>query len=226
MREIGIITLFPQMFRALESFGVTAKALQEGLISVRYFNPRDYTTDKHHTVDDKPYGGGPGMILKVAPLVASIRAARAILGEETPVYYLSPQAPPLTQHKVLELSDIPKFILIAGRYEGIDQRVIDHYIDGEISIGDYVLSGGELAAMVILDAVIRLIPEALGHPLSAEQDSHRHGLLDHPHYSRPPLFEGHAVPEVLQSGDHKAIQKWQSESALKMTRTKRPDLLK
>lgn len=226
MREIGIITLFPQMFRALESYGISAKAIQEGLISVRYFNPRDYTTDKHHTVDDKPYGGGPGMILKVAPLVASIRAARAILGEKTPVYYLSPQAKPLTQTQVLDLLDLPKFILIAGRYEGIDQRVIDHYIDGEISIGDYVLSGGELAAMVVLDAVIRLIPEALGHPLSAEQDSHRHGLLDHPHYSRPPLFEGHAVPDVLQSGDHKAIQQWQSETALKMTCCKRPDLLK
>ena len=225
MRRFGVVTIFPEMLDPLIDFGVSGRALREGVARLETWNPRDFTRDRHRTVDERPYGGGPGMVMAAPPLCAAIRASRAALGEETRVVFLSPQGRPLTQARVAEFaaSDRP-LVLVAGRYEGIDERVVALEVDEELSLGDYVLSGGELAAMVVLDAVIRLLPGALGHGESALQDSFSEGLLDCPHYTRPEVFEGLPVPEVLLSGDHERIRRWRREQAEQRTRQRRPDL--
>ena len=215
------------MFEALHA-GITGRALKNGLLELGMINPRTFTLDKHHTVDDRPYGGGPGMLMKVQPLRDAIRAAQHTEEHESAkdkVIYLSPQGKTLTQSLITELSEQQHLILIAGRYEGIDERVIEHYVDYECSIGDYVLSGGELPAMVLIDALIRLIPGALGHSESALNDSFYSGLLDYPHYTRPESFEGESVPGVLLSGDHKKIAQWRLKQSLGRTWMRRPDLL-
>jgi tRNA (guanine37-N1)-methyltransferase len=223
--RIAVVTLFPPMFAAVSEHGITARALREGLLGLALYNPRDYTQDRHRTVDDRPYGGGPGMVMKVEPLRDAIRAARADLGEEATVIYLSPQGRPLDQQGLHELRARERLVLVAGRYEGVDERVIRTQVDQEWSLGDYVLSGGELAAMVIIDGVTRLLPGALGHPESAHQDSFMEGLLDCPHYTRPEHVDGLGVPPVLLSGDHAAIRRWRLKQALGRTWERRPDLL-
>ena len=222
--NFGIITLFPEMFQAL-NVGITGRALQRKLLNLQYFNPRNYTSDKHGAVDDKPYGGGPGMVLQVQPLQASIAAAKAKLGVNAPVIYLSPQGKRLTQDALPQLIAQAPLILLAGRYEGIDQRIIENEVDAEWSIGDYILTGGELAAMVMIDAMTRLLPEALGDAGSANAESFTTGLLDHPHYTRPEKIAGHSVPQVLLSGDHAAIERWRLKQALGRTWQQRPDVL-
>lgn len=222
--RFDVISLFPELFEIATRHGVTGRAVQRGIVNLALWNPRDYTTDRHRTVDDRPYGGGPGMVMLVKPLRDAIRAARA----EAPasrVIYLSPQGRRLDQAAVMEFAKRPGVILVAGRYEGIDQRVIDGEVDEEWSIGDYVLSGGELAAMVMMDAVIRVLPGVLGHEQSAEQDSFMAGLLDHPHYTRPEEIDGATVPAVLVQGDHEAIRRWRLKQALGRTWLERPDLL-
>lgn len=223
--QLGLITLFPDMLQAVTGYGITSRACQQGLISIKSWNPRDFTQDKHRTVDDRPYGGGPGMVMMTQPLRKAIHQAKTELGAATPVVYLSPQGQPFTQAKAREYSKLPALILLAGRYEGIDQRLLDSDITEEISIGDFVVSGGELPAMLVMDAVARCIPEVLGHHESAENDSFSDGLLDHPHYTRPEDDGGNTVPEVLLSGNHEAIRRWRLEQALGQTWLKRPDLL-
>ncbi|MDQ2077301.1 tRNA (guanosine(37)-N1)-methyltransferase TrmD [Marinimicrobium sp. ABcell2] len=223
--RLAVVSLFPEMFRAVTDYGVTGRAVSQGLVALQCWNPRDFTRDKHRTVDDRPYGGGPGMLMKVEPLRDAIAAAKAWAGEEATVVYLSPQGRPLTQEGVSQLSTYSNMVLVAGRYEGIDERLLETVIDQEWSIGDYVLSGGELPAMVMIDAVVRQIPGALGHAQSAEQDSFAEGLLDCPHYTRPEVFEGRPVPDVLLSGDHERIRRWRLQQALGRTWLKRPDLL-
>jgi tRNA (guanine37-N1)-methyltransferase len=222
---IGVISLFPDMFRAITDYGVTGRASRQGLLHIRCWNPRDFTRDKHHTVDDRPYGGGPGMLMMVQPLRDAIHAAREAAGEGVKVIYLSPQGRKLTQTGVAELAKHQKVILVAGRYEGIDERVIQADIDEEWSVGDYVLSGGELPAMILIDAVSRLVPGVLGDMASAEQDSFTEGLLDHPHYTRPEVMEGLTVPEVLLSGNHESVRTWRLQQALGRTWLRRPELL-
>ena len=222
---IGVISLFPEMFRAITDYGVTGRASRQGLLQINCWNPRDFTRDKHHTVDDRPYGGGPGMLMMVQPLRDAIQAARDAAGEGVRVIYLSPQGRKLTQAGVAELAQHQKLILVAGRYEGIDERVIRTDIDEEWSVGDYVLSGGELPAMILIDAVSRLVPGVLGDMASAEQDSFTEGLLDHPHYTRPEVMDGLAVPEVLLSGNHESVRTWRLQQALGRTWLRRPELL-
>lgn len=222
--DIDVITLFPEMFKALTESGVVGKAVKRGDLRVDTINPRDFTHDRHRTVDDRPYGGGPGMVMMVEPLREAVRAVKAE-GPDRKVIYLSPQGRKLDQQGLEELSQRPGMILVAGRYEGIDERFIETEVDEEWSIGDYVLSGGELAAMVMIDGVARLIPGVLGHDESAEQDSFVNGLLDCPHYTRPENFEGSEVPKVLLSGDHQAIADWRLKQALGRTWERRPDLL-
>ena len=222
---IGVISLFPEMFRAITDYGVTGRASRQGLLQINCWNPRDFTHDKHHTVDDRPYGGGPGMLMMVQPLRDAIQAARDAAGEGVRVIYLSPQGRKLTQAGVAELAQHQKLILVAGRYEGIDERVIQTDIDEEWSVGDYVLSGGELPAMILVDAVSRLVPGVLGDMASAEQDSFTEGLLDHPHYTRPEVMDGLAVPEVLLSGNHESVRTWRLQQALGRTWLRRPELL-
>lgn len=222
--QVGIVTLFPEMFAAVRDWGVSGRAMAQRLVSLQCWNPRDYTHDRHRTVDDRPYGGGPGMVMKVEPLRDAIRAARAGL-PMAKVAYLSPQGRRLDQQGVVELAGRDQLILVAGRYEGIDERLIECEIDEEWSIGDYVLSGGELAAMVLIDAVARLVPGVLGHELSAQEDSFAAGLLDCPHYTRPETYEGREVPAVLLSGDHERIRRWRLQQALARTWLRRPDLL-
>ena len=221
----GVISLFPEMFKALTDYGVTGRAVKKGQVTVECWNPRDFTHDNYQTVDDRPFGGGPGMLMKVQPLQDAIRAAKAAAGEGAKVIYLSPQGRKLDQQGVLELVQNPKMILVAGRYEGIDERLLEHEIDEEWSLGDFVLSGGELAAMTLMDAVIRLVPGVLHHELSAQQDSFMDGLLDCPHYTRPEVYEGMAVPEVLLSGNHEKIRQWRLKQSLVRTWQRRPDLL-
>ncbi len=221
--RFDLISLFPAMFQSLEREGVVARALAQGLAQLHYWNPRDYAQLPHRRVDDRPYGGGPGMVMQVEPLRKAIRAARRA-APASPVVYLSPQGQTLTQRDMQRIARGKGWILIAGRYEGIDERLTAD-IDEEWSIGDYVLSGGELPAMVILDAVIRLLPGALGHRDSARLDSHSEGMLDHPQYTRPPKIDGQSVPEVLLSGDHQAIARWRRKQALGRTWLRRPDLL-
>lgn len=223
--HLGVISLFPEMFKAVTDFGVTGRAVKNGRLQVTVWNPRDFTDDKHRTVDDRPYGGGPGMVMKVAPLLAAIDDAKTLLGKDSKVIYLSPQGKPLTQVALGKLVQQKSLILLAGRYEGIDERLIKQQVDEEWSIGDYVLSGGELPAMVMIDGMARLLPGVLGDAESAEQDSFMDGLLDHPHYTRPEQLEGDTVPPVLLGGDHEAIRKWRLKQSLGRTWLRRPDLL-
>lgn len=223
--KIEVVTLFPESVHTLLQFGVTGRAVERKLLQVGTENPRDYATDKHKSVDDRPYGGGPGMVMKVETLRAAIHAARAKTGDGAKVIYLSPQGRALDQAGVQELAKHPALILVAGRYEGVDERLIETEVDEEWSIGDYVLSGGELPALVMIDALARLIPGALNDEESAAQDSFMDGLLDCPHYTRPEDFEGLRVPEVLLSGDHAAIRRWRMKQMLGRTWLRRPDLL-
>lgn len=221
----GVITLFPEMFEPFTKQGVTGRALKSGKLQVDCFNPRDFTQDRHRTVDDRPYGGGPGMLMMVKPLEDAIAAAKEKAGDKAKVIYLSPQGKQLNQSGAKALADNDQMILLCGRYEGIDERVIERHVDEEISIGDYVLSGGELPAMVLIDAIARLVPGVLGHQASALEDSFANGLLDCPHYTRPEVLDGHAVPDVLLSGNHEKIRQWRLEQSLLRTLQRRPELL-
>ncbi len=223
--HIEVVTLFPEMFSAVSDNGVTGRAIQKGLVQLGTINPRGYTHDRHNTVDDRPYGGGPGMVMMVEPLRAAISEAKKTLGEQAKVIYLSPQGRKLDQAGLQELVKREEIILLCGRYEGIDERLIASEVDEEWSIGDYVISGGELAAMVLIDGITRLVPGALGHEDSAEQDSFMHGLLDTPHYTRPEVYDEVAVPDVLLSGHHKNIERWRLQQALGRTWLRRPDML-
>lgn len=222
----GFVTLFPDMFDAFLTQGVIGRAVKSGRIHAQCFNPRDYTYDKHRTVDDRPYGGGPGMLMMVQPLTDAINAAQAAAGGDARVIYLSPQGNTLNQQKVKHLVQSNKLILVAGRYEGIDERVIQSMVDEEISLGDFVLSGGEIPAMALVDSVARLIPGVLGHELSAECDSFEDGLLDCPHYTRPEVLNGEQVPAVLLSGNHEKIRRWRLKQSLGRTWQRRPDMFK
>lgn len=225
---IGVISLFPEMFDAITEYGVTGRAIRNGLIEFHKWNPRDFTHDKHRTVDDRPYGGGPGMLMMVQPLRDAIEAAKKaaeVDGKKAKVIYLSPQGRKLDQSGAHELSQQDRLIFIAGRYEGIDERLIESHIDEEWSVGDYILSGGELAAMNVIDALARLVPGVLGHNQSAEQDSFSDGLLDCPHYTRPEVLDGKSVPKVLLSGNHEHIRQWREYQSLERTWTRRPELL-
>ncbi len=226
---IGVVSLFPEMFEAITRHGVTGRAVERGRIALEFWNPRDYATDRHRTVDDRPYGGGPGMLMKVDTLRAAIFAAREraeqATGQRPKVVYLSPQGRRLDQDGAQELASGPPLVVVAGRYEGIDERVVETDIDEEWSIGDYVLSGGELPAMVLIDAAARLVPGVLGHQDSAVEDSFNDGLLDCPHYTRPEEIDGRRVPDVLLSGNHGAIRRWRLKQSLGRTWQRRPDLL-
>ena len=223
--RIDVVTLFPEMIQELTEYGITGRAVKRGILELTTRNPRDHASNRHQTVDDRPYGGGPGMVMMVQPLRDAIHEARAAAGGKTRVIYLSPQGRKLDQHGLAELARLPQLILVCGRYEGVDERLIAAEIDEEWSIGDYVLSGGELAAMVMIDGITRLLPEALGHEESAVQDSFVEGLLDHPQFTRPEEIDGMAVPDVLLSGDHQAIARWRLKQALGRTWLRRPDLL-
>lgn len=223
--RFDVVTLFPEMVQETAAWGVTGRAIEQGLVELQVWNPRDYTHDRHRTVDDRPYGGGPGMVMKVEPLRDAIRAARDRHETRPPVVYLSPQGRRLDQEAVRRFAAIPGLVLVAGRYEGVDERLVEAEIDEEWSIGDYVLSGGELAALVLFDAVVRLLPGVLGHEESAAQDSHMEGLLDCPHYTRPEEVDGRRVPEILLGGNHEAIRRWRLQQSLGRTWLRRPDLL-
>lgn len=227
--RIAFVTLFPEMLNAVTEYGVTSRAINDGLVEVQSWNPRDFTSDRHQTVDDRPYGGGPGMLMMIQPLRDAIHAAKAWASDDatraTQVIYLSPQGQPLQQVQAQAWAQDTNLVLVAGRYEGIDERLIQAEVDGEISIGDYVLSGGELPAMVLADTVIRLLPGALGHAQSAVEDSFTEGLLDCPHYTRPEVYEGEKVPDVLLSGHHERIRRWRLQQSLGRTWERRPDLL-
>ncbi|MEX2353740.1 MAG: tRNA (guanosine(37)-N1)-methyltransferase TrmD [Gammaproteobacteria bacterium] len=222
--DVAVVTLFPQMLDAVQEYGVSGRAVRNGLVRISSFNPRDYATDPHRNVDDRPYGGGPGMVMMVQPLRDAIQAAKTALPGAR-VIYLSPQGRKLDQRAVNEIAGGRELILVAGRYEGVDERFIEQYVDEEWSIGDYVLSGGELAAMVLIDAMARTVPGVLGHDDSAREDSFAAGLLDYPHYTRPEMIDGKSVPQVLLSGDHQMIRHWRMKQALGRTWQRRPDLL-
>ena len=225
--RIDVITLFPEFFRDLQKLGVTGSAIRDDRVSLVLWNPRDFTDNESRRVDDRPYGGGPGMVMQVGPLSAAVDAAQADASENAAVSLMSPEGRVFDQDAAAELADRNRLLLICGRYEGIDQRFVDSRVDEEWSLGDYVLSGGELAAAVIMDSVIRLLPEVLGDEQSAQQDSFSDGLLDCPHYTRPERLgaDGGAVPEVLLSGDHDRIRRWRRMQALGRTWLKRPELL-
>jgi tRNA (guanine37-N1)-methyltransferase len=225
--RFDIITIFPGIFQGVFQEGILRRAQEAGLISIAVHDLRDYTSDRHRTTDDVPYGGGGGMVMKPEPIFAALEG---VLGEDggrqgARVVLLSPQGRLFDQRVAAELADLKQLVLICGRYEGVDERVREHLVDDEISIGDYVLSGGEIPAMVVVEAVGRLIPGVLGDPGAAYEDSHSQGLLEHPHYTRPSLFRGWAVPEVLLSGDHARIARWRRREALRRTFQRRPDLL-
>ena len=222
--SVGVVTLFPQMFAAVSDYGISGRAAGSGLLQISTFNPRDHATGRQQSVDDRPYGGGPGMVMMVQPLRAAILSAREALPGAA-VIYLSPQGKKLRQQDVMTFAGRNSFILVAGRYEGVDERVIELEVDEEWSIGDYVLSGGELPAMVLIDAVARCLPGALGNEESALEDSFFQGMLDCPHYTRPEQVAGLSVPPVLLSGDHDAIRKWRLKQALGRTWKRRPELL-
>lgn len=222
--HIDILTLFPDMFDGPLTESILKRAQEHDLISIQRHNIRDYTTDKHHSVDDTPYGGGGGMVMMPGPLVTAIEAVRGD-DSDAPVILLTPQGRVFTQRVAEELAEHPRLVLVCGRYEGVDERVRKLAITDEVSIGDFVLTGGELAAMVIVDAVARLVPGVLGARWAAEEDSHAMGLLEYPHYTRPPVFRGIAVPEVLVSGDHGAVEAWRRREAIRRTWQRRPDLL-
>lgn len=223
--QIGVVTLFPEMLRDALRHGVLGRALERGIAAVQTEDPRAHAGDAHRTVDDRPYGGGPGMVGTPAPWAAAIDAAAARLPAGALRLHLSAQGEPLTQRRVKELAAAPGFVLVASRYEGLDQRVIDSRIDGEVSIGDYVLSGGEFAALVVIDAVVRLLPGALGDERSSVEESFTEGRLDWPHYTRPVDWEGRLVPEVLQGGNHAAIRRWRLGQSVARTWVRRPDLI-
>jgi tRNA (guanine37-N1)-methyltransferase len=227
---VGVVSIFPEMFQAVSQYGITRKAIEAGLLTFDCFNPREFTTDRHRTVDDRPYGGGPGMLMKVKPLRDAIASARRQAEKvtktaATQVIHLSPQGQKIDQAVIEKLLEQDSLILVAGRYEGIDERLIDTEIDAEYSIGDYVLSGGELPAMVLIDAITRLIPGALGHSESAVLDSFSNGMLDYPQYTRPEVIDDLPVPEILLSGNHAAIAEWRLKQSLGRTQIRRPDLL-
>lgn len=223
--RFDVVTLFPEMVNVAADCGVTGRGFQQGLLELHCWNPRDFTTDRHRTVDDRPYGGGPGMVMKVEPLRAAIRAAKADAKAPSKVLFLTPQGRKMDQNAVREFAKVDRLILVAGRYEGVDERVVETEIDEEWSLGDFVLSGGELAALVLIDAVARLIPGVLGDEKSAEQDSFENGLLDCPHYTRPEKLDGLTVPDVLLGGNHAAIKRWRLKQSLGRTWLRRPDLL-
>jgi tRNA (guanine37-N1)-methyltransferase len=227
--QFDVVTLFPEMFAALTQAGVTRRAFERHQCSLQLWNPRDFTTDNHRTVDDRPYGGGPGMVMMAKPLEAAIGAAKArqVAAELAPprVIYLSPQGKPLTHARVMALRQEAGLVLLCGRYEAVDQRLLERCVDEEISLGDFVLSGGELAAMALMDAMIRQLPGVLNDAASATEDSFVNGLLDCPHYTRPEVYEGMPVPAVLQGGHHAEIEKWRRQQMLAATAAKRPDLL-
>lgn len=223
--RFDVVTLFPEMFSAITESGITRRALERGLWQLATWNPRDCTRDVHRTVDDRPYGGGPGMVMLAGPLEQSIARAKAGQGEGSPVIYLSPQGRPLTQEFASQLALGSGAVLLCGRYEGVDERLIERCVDVEVSLGDFVLSGGELAAMALIDACVRQLPGALNDRNSAAEDSFADGLLDCPHYTRPEVYENSVVPEVLMSGDHEKIRRWRLKQALGRTATRRPDLL-
>ncbi|WWO95209.1 MAG: tRNA (guanosine(37)-N1)-methyltransferase TrmD [Candidatus Dasytiphilus stammeri] len=224
---IGVISLFPPMFKAITDYGITSKAINKGLLTIQYWNPRDFTRNKHKTVDDRPYGGGSGMLMMVQPLRDAIHAAKHTAGHLVKVIYLSPQGRKLDQKGVNELAKSTKIILVCGRYEGIDERIISMEIDEEWSVGDYIVSGGELPAMILIDALTRLIPGAVGKDFrSVEEDSFFKGLLEYPHFTRPKLLEGKSIPAVLLSGNHYKIKQWRIKQSLGRTWLRRPDLLK
>lgn len=225
--RIHVVSIFPGMYSAVTDEGVTARAFDAGLLELALWNPRDYTDDAYRRVDDRPYGGGPGMVMMAQPLASAVEAARAAVRHAgAPVVYMSPQGRVLDQAAVQRYASLDEVILVAGRYEGVDERFVREYVDEECSIGDYVLSGGELATMVWIDAVARLQPGVLGNEDSAGQDSFNNGLLDCEHYTRPERFQGAGVPPVLLSGDHAAIRRWRLKSALGRTWLRRPDLLR
>jgi len=223
--RIDVVSIFPAMFEAVANYGITGRAVKNGLLALQVWNPRDFTEDRHRTVDDRPYGGGPGMVMLAEPLARAIRAARAQQDGKARVLYLTPQGRRLDHEAVAEFAQRDGMILLAGRYEGVDERLLETEVDEHWSIGDYVLSGGELAAMVVIDAVTRLLPGALGHEASAEQDSFVAGLLECEQYTRPEDYAGRRVPEVLLSGDHERIRRWRLQRALGRTWERRPDLL-
>lgn len=224
--RFDVVTLFPEMVAAASSYGVTGRAIERHIVSLSVWNPRDYTHDKHKTVDDRPYGGGPGMVMKYQSLHDAVKDAKKAGGGSAKVVYLSPQGKPVSQALLSEACNITQLILVAGRYEGVDERFVQMDCDDEWSIGDYVISGGELAALIVIDGVTRLLPGVLGHEESARQDSHMDGLLDYPHFTRPEQLEGYSVPDVLLSGNHADIDRWRMKQALGRTWQRRPDLLK
>ena len=227
--QVAVVTLFPQMFEAIERWGITSRAIERGILALDCFNPREHAVDRHRSVDDRPYGGGPGMVMMVQPLRDAIGAARARLGADTHTVCLSPQGRRVDQAAIAELAELAQrrpLILVCGRYEGIDERLLEREVDEELSVGDFVLSGGEVPAMLLVEAMTRLLPGALGHEESASHDSFANGLLDCPHYTRPEQFDGRAVPAVLTSGDHAAIRRWRLQQALGRTWQRRPDLLR
>lgn len=226
LTRFDVVTLFPEMVTAAAGYGVTGRAIERNIVSLSVWNPRDYTHDKHKTVDDRPYGGGPGMVMKYQPLHDAVNDAKQVNAESRKVVYLSPQGRPMTQALLSEACEVSQLILVAGRYEGIDERFVELDCDEEWSIGDYVISGGELAALIVIDAVSRLLPGVLGDAESAEQDSYVNGLLDCPHYTRPEQIENRSIPAVLMSGNHADIARWRMKQALGRTWQRRPELLK
>jgi len=226
LTRFDVVTLFPEMVTAAAKFGVTGRAIKRNIVSLSVWNPRDYTHDRHRTVDDRPYGGGPGMVMKYQPLHDAVIDAKQAHSGASKVVCLSPQGQPVTQALFRDASLLSQLILVAGRYEGIDERFVGLDCDEEWSLGDYVISGGELAALIVVDAITRLLPGVLGDDESAEQDSHVAGLLDCPHYTRPEQINDYAVPEVLMKGNHAEIARWRMKQALGKTWLRRPDLLK
>lgn len=223
--QFAVMTLFPEMFTALTEWGVTGRAFQSGVCSLHLQDPREEATDRHGSVDDRPYGGGPGMVMQAPVLSASLSRARAAVGSGAQVVALSPQGKKLDAQLAKQFAEAAGLILIAGRYEGLDERFIQREVDLEVSVGDFVVSGGELPAMLLIDAIVRWLPGVLGHESSAAEDSFSAGLLDCPHYTRPEVFEGERVPDVLLSGDHAAIASWRRAQAVRRTLDRRPDLL-
>ncbi|MFK7829460.1 MAG: tRNA (guanosine(37)-N1)-methyltransferase TrmD [Congregibacter sp.] len=223
--RIALISIFPEMLSAVDSCGVTGRAVRESRVDLRGIDPRGFTEDRHRSVDDRPYGGGPGMVMRPEPLKKAIAAGREFVGVDAPVIYLSPQGARFDDSRARALASGAGMLLLAGRYEGVDERLLKASVDEELSIGDYVLSGGELAAMVVIDAVVRLLPGVLGHAESAAEDSFAAGLLDCPHYTRPEMYEGQSVPPVLLSGDHEAIRRWRLKQSLGRTWERRPEML-
>ena len=223
--KIDVITLFPQMVEQVSQFGILSRAIEKNICSIQCWNPRDYTTDRYKTVDDRPYGGGPGMVMMVGPLAKAIGAAKSNHVTKPKVVYLSPQGEKITQAKLENISQLESLILVCGRYEGVDERLIDTEIDEQWSIGDYVLAGGELPALVIIESLVRLLPGALGNDESSKQDSFSEGLLDCGHYTRPERYQDEVVPKVLLSGNHAKIAQWRLKQSLGRTDKFRPDML-